>query len=310
MGRPLRYLPSPCTTFEVTIRTLQGRFLLRPSRQVNDLILGILGRALSLYPVMLHLAVVASNHIHMIITTTSAKLLSDFMRHVDSNIAREIGRLHNWHEHLWGRRFRSLAILDDQKLVERVHYLLSHGCKEGLVLRPSDWPGINCVEALVEGRTLEGTWYDRTKEYEARCAGLEVEQGQFAMRYRVPLSPLPFLADKTEKEQQAWYRELVELIERQTRERMKKEGGRVLGRRKVLRQNPFQRPKKMKKSPAPACHCTGSERWKAFKDAYREFASLYREASRKLRKGYENVKFPANCFPPPLAYTGANPAPG
>ena len=310
MGRPLRYMPRPCTTFEVTMRTIQSRFLLRPSEQVNDLILGILGRALSLYPVMLHIAVVASNHIHMIITTTSAKLLSDFMRHVNSNIARELGRIYNWHEHFWGRRFTSLPIMDDEKLVERMHYLLSHGCKENLVLRPADWPGVNCFEALVEGKTLEGTWYDRTREYEAGLAGQDVEEGQFATRYEVPLTPLPFLADKTEEEQRAWYRELVELIERQTRERLKKEGGRVLGKRKVLQQNPFHRPKKTKRSPAPACHCTGSERWKAFKDAYREFVNLYREASRKLRQGYENVKFPENCFPPPLAYTGASLAPG
>jgi len=232
------------------------------------------------------------------------------MRYVNSNIAREVGRIHNWHEHFWGRRFTALSIEDEEKFVERVHYLLSHGCKENLVLRPAEWPGVNCVEALVEGKTLEGTWYDRTREYEARLAGQEVEEGQFATRYEVPLSPLPILAGKTEEEQRDWYRELVELIERQTRERLKKEGGRVLGRRKVLQQSPFHRPKKTKRSPVPACHCTGSERWKAFKDAYREFVNLYRDASRKLRRGYENVKFPDNCFPPPLAYTGANPAPG
>ena len=235
---------------------------------------------------------------------------ADFMRHVNSNIAREVGRLYNWHEHFWGRRYRAIPILDNEKLEERVHYLLSHGCKEGLVIRPSAWPGVNCVEALVDGETLEGTWYDRTKEYQARRAGQEVEPGQFETRYQVPLSPLPTLVGKSDEEQRAWYREMVSLIEEQTRERLRKEGKKVLGRRKVLAQSPFSKPKRIKRSPAPACHCTEIDRWKAFRDAYRSFASLYRNASRKLRQGAKKVKFPDNCFPPPLAYTGESAAPG
>ena len=217
---------------------------------------------------------------------------------------------YKWHEHFWGRRYRAIPILDNDKLAERVHYLLSHVCKEGLVNRPSAWPGINCVEALVDGDTLEGTWYNRTKEYNARRAGQEVKPGQFATRYQVPLSPLPTLSGKSEDEQRDWYRQMVSLIEEQTRERLQKEGKRVLGRRKVLEQSPFSKAKKMKRSPAPACHCTGVDRWKAFRDAYRSFSSLYRNASRKLRRGAKKVKFPDNCFPPPLAYTGTSAAPG
>ena len=93
-----------------------------------------LRRALELYPVLLHLVVVFSNHIHLILTAANIKLLSDFMRYINSNIAREAGRLHSWREKLWGRRFSDITILDDDKMLERAHYLLSHGCKEGLVL--------------------------------------------------------------------------------------------------------------------------------------------------------------------------------
>jgi len=121
---------------------------------------------------------------------------------------------------------------------------------------------------------------------------------------------LPTLVGKSDEEQRAWYREMVSLIEEQTRERLRKEGKKVLGRRKVLAQSPFSKPKRIKRSPAPACHCTEIDRWKAFRDAYRSFASLYRNASRKLRQGAKKVKFPDNCFPPPLAYTGESTAPG
>jgi hypothetical protein len=48
--------------------------------------------------------------------------------------------------------------------VARLEYLLSHGCKEGLVERLADWPGVHCATALLTGDPVEGTWFDRTQE--------------------------------------------------------------------------------------------------------------------------------------------------
>ncbi len=50
MPRPLRYVP-PDSLVEVTCRTLQGRFLLCPSRDLNEIVLGVLGRAAHRYRV-------------------------------------------------------------------------------------------------------------------------------------------------------------------------------------------------------------------------------------------------------------------
>jgi hypothetical protein len=55
--------------------------------------------------------------------------------------------------------------------IERLRYGLAHGCKEDLVERPRDWPGVHAVRALVEGEALEGLWFDRTQEYAARRRG-------------------------------------------------------------------------------------------------------------------------------------------
>ena len=51
--------------------------------------------------------------------------------------------------------------------VERLQYVLAHGCKEGLVERLADWPGAHCVKPLLEGTPVEGTWFSRTQEYAA-----------------------------------------------------------------------------------------------------------------------------------------------
>lgn len=52
--------------------------------------------------------------------------------------------------------------------MERLRYVLSHGCKEDLVARSGDGPGVHCVEALTLGIPLTGYWFDRTQEFAAR----------------------------------------------------------------------------------------------------------------------------------------------
>ncbi len=51
MARPLRFLPPDCPLVEVTCRTIHGRMLLRPSRELNQYILGVLARAARRYQV-------------------------------------------------------------------------------------------------------------------------------------------------------------------------------------------------------------------------------------------------------------------
>ena len=114
MARPLRHI-QPNSTLEITTRTIQGRLLLRPSRELNRIILGIIGRALVLYPgILLHAFVAVSNHIELLLTTCDGETLARFMCFVNSNIAREAGRLSGWREKFWGRRYRDIQILDDE----------------------------------------------------------------------------------------------------------------------------------------------------------------------------------------------------
>src|SRR5690349_1680223 len=51
MSRRLRYIPEGGSLVEVTCRTLHSRFLLRPGPELNDLVVGDLGRAQRLYEV-------------------------------------------------------------------------------------------------------------------------------------------------------------------------------------------------------------------------------------------------------------------
>ena len=79
---------------EITTRAQHGRFLLRPSDESNDLILGVLGRAQAKYNVAVHAFSFMSNHHHTLISVRSVQQMSRFVGFLNGNLAKELGRLH------------------------------------------------------------------------------------------------------------------------------------------------------------------------------------------------------------------------
>ena len=53
-------------------------------------------------------------------------------------------------------------------LIERLRYVLSNTVKGNLVASVFDWEGLHSAEALIDGKPLQGIWYDRETEYELR----------------------------------------------------------------------------------------------------------------------------------------------
>ena len=130
MSRQLRLLHGESGLVEITSRTQHGRFLMRPSPGVNVLILGVLGKAQARYDVILHAFVFLSNHLHILATVLSPEQLSLFMAFFKGNLAKELGRLYNWREKFWGRRYHSASVSgaeevqvfgrEDSRLIARV----------------------------------------------------------------------------------------------------------------------------------------------------------------------------------------------
>ncbi|HTG35666.1 MAG TPA: transposase [Thermoanaerobaculia bacterium] len=165
MGRKLRYIPEGGALVEVTCRTLQGRLLLRPSPELNDIAAGVLGRAQRLYPVDIVAFSLMSTHYHLIVRAENAKRLARFAGYFNSNLAREVSRLTGWTGKIWDRRYQAILISGEEEAqVARFRYVLSHGVKEQLVANLLEWPGLHCARPILNGALLTGTWFDRTKE--------------------------------------------------------------------------------------------------------------------------------------------------
>lgn len=307
MPRPLRYLPAPGTLVEVTTRTVQGRMLLQPAPTINQAVLGVLGRAQRIYGMVVHFAVVLSNHYHLLLAPTDARQLAGFMGFVNSNIAREVGILVNWKEKFWGRRYQGILVSDEARAqLGRLEYFLANCVKEHLVETPLEWPGVHCARALTEGCKLQGLWFDRTAFYRAqkrRKAGEKpIREDDFKTLETLQLSPLPCLANLSETERRLQVLSLIEKVAAAAASDRKAKGRMALGAARLQRQHPHTQPKQLKKSPAPRFHTFAVQAQKALRDAYSAFAAAFRSASERLRSGDLGALFPQGCFPPALPF--------
>lgn len=288
---------------ECTCRIVQGRRLLRPSPYVNTIILGILGRALTLTPgVRIVDLSFPSSHYHIELLAEDEKALARFFNIVNSQLATRVGaQIHQWNSKTWSRRYRSIPILDEKKMVERVRYIYSQGLHHDLVDDPLDFPGVHSLRARLFGEPLFGKWFDGTAYGRAkrRKGGEHVKRDDFWIRYDIELAPLPCWAHLSEAEYRDQVQSLCVDIVLEHQARWKLEGTRPIGAEAMLAADPTSRPSKAPKtSPAPLCHASTKATRKAYGERVRAHRSEYDPASLAFREGELEVEFPSWSFRP------------
>jgi hypothetical protein len=306
-------------TFEVTFRTVQERFLLRPGQKTDEIILGCLGRAAHRYPTLgLHYVVVLSNHGNLLVTPDCSATLSNFMRDFKSTVANRLNDQLDRSGPFWSRRYRAIPTTDEAALEERFRYLLTQGTKENLVESADQWPGVHAIHALRGGKPLIGRWRDGTAESalqqqrqrkiaRASARGETLQLGpvpQVWREYPIKLEPLPHW----QHEKPGTVRQRVAAIVRDdaamTKRRHKQDGTRPLGRQGILTTHPFAQPTKSKKSPAPMCHASNAKQRRVYRRAYRAFAHCVQTTVDELAQHRDP------CGVPPGHITRPLPSPG
>jgi len=302
MSMKRRFIPEgERTVVELSNRTVQSRFLLRPAPELNDAIHGAIARAQRKYDVEVHGYVFLSNHYHLLASVRSAQQLSAFAGYIQSKIAKEVCRLNNWRDKVWARRYRHIAVLDEDAQRERFVYLLENGCKEGLVASPLDWPGAHCAKALARGqRKVPGTWFNRTRLWAARQRREVVGSQEFMEPETLCLSALPVWAHLSDTEYAEHVSALAEEVGRQTTQRHAEARTQPLGRDSVCGQDPHREPVQTKRDPAPFVHATKRAPREAFRAAYDWFVSACAAATERLRATGDSSSFPPGAFLPPL----------
>ena len=299
MGRDPRFVPENSLQHVVDI-VFQNRRLLCPSEEVNELFLGVLGRAQRLYAMKICAVVVLSTHVHLLLRPRDGAHLAAFMCYLKTQVSKEIGALRGWKGAFFDGRYHATTVSDeDLAQVAVLRYVLSHGPKECLVDTVYDWPGVHSAKALVEGVPLIGRRRDRKAERTALDAG---EDPPEMSEEEVVLSPLPCWEHLPEETRRRAVAELVEEINRDAAVQRAESGKTSLGPERVRAVDPRQRPESVERSPKPRVHAVAPKVLNSFLEALKEVFRAFYEASAELRAGNRNAVFPEGTFPPRLPF--------
>ncbi len=216
--RHARFIKSD-VPLHIILYAVQGRHLLRPCPELNDIIVGVLARALFLYAkVELYAAAFLSNHAHLMLQGPPEQVPA-FIGYVKREISYRWGhsRQVNRHGQMW-RDYRMVALPTAESQVQSLRYVLSQSVKEGLVVRPQDWPGVHCARSLLTGAPmrgclLNGTRYSRAVDAEKRKRHPRpVHRRDFNIEYALTFAPLPAWKHLSEATRRAEVKALVDGI--------------------------------------------------------------------------------------------------
>ena len=285
-------------------RCIQGRYLLRAGPVFNARFIGVMAKAQKLSGVTIHGFVALSSHWHCYATYDHPKQMASFHCYLGTNVSKEAGEIHDWSETVFSRRYSHVESSEEPEAQRaRLKYLLSQGCKEGMVASPLDWPGASSTWSLVSGEPFVGEWVDRTAFTRALERGEDVTEEDFTESLEVELSPVSSLAHLSPEDYRRVILEIVQEIEDETAAMHRLAGTSPLGADWVLAQDPHYRPtKKPQKRPRPWFHTFSKEERRRMRDAMIIISVLYREAADRLKAGDRLVEFPLHTFPPALPF--------
>lgn len=315
-GHHARFLP-PDVPVHVISRVFQGRHLLRPCKQLNDLIVGVMARGRLVYPgVRIYAVAFMSNHVHWLLQGPTREVPA-FIGYVKREISRRWGSAANvgWEGTMW-HEYVATALPTAESQEHCLEYILSQGVKEGLVDSPEQWPGVGSARALRVRVPLRGEWFDgsayaRARDVESRKVHpAAVRRNNYFQRAEVWLDPLPAWTDRPVEQQRA---EITAMIVRIVGNARRSRGGkRPLGANAVRRVSLHRRTS----LPAPPWFehrrrmiCWDNPRRpevQAFLARYWIFQEAFRAASDLFCGGNRMAEFPDGAFKPPSYSPPAN----
>jgi hypothetical protein len=160
---------------------------------------------------------------------------------------------------------------------------------------------------MIEGGEIQGTWFNRTREYTARRKGQELTREELTQTEVVVLTPLPCWKSVSPEEYRRRVANLIDQIVAEAKADRERLGIEPLGREAVLRQNPLTRPNRLKRSPAPLFHASRRRVRRQLYETYATFVAAFRDASAKLRGGDLKAIFPVGSFPPGAPFVSGVP---
>jgi hypothetical protein len=209
----------------LTRRCTQRQFLLRPDRVTNATFLYCLADAARRHGIVVLVAVAMSNHHHTVVYDREGKII-EFTEHFHKMFAKAQNAHRGRWENLWASEPPSLVrLVGSTAVIDKVVYAATNPVKDGLVEHAHQWPGVNGLSDLLNGREL----VIRRPTHFFRSSGGMPETVQ--LKYVIP----PELGDADEILR--IIRARVEEVETTYADERRRSGARVMGVRNVRQQS-------------------------------------------------------------------------
>jgi putative transposase len=259
----------PKRVYLVTRRCTQRQFLLRPDKATNNAFIYCLAYAAKCTGVEIVAFVANSNHYHAVVTDVEG-CIPQFLERFHKLLAKHQNALRGRWENFWSSEQTSLVeLVDGQDILDKVVYTLCNPVKDHSVERCDDWPGALSRRATVDGEIIHAV----------RPTRFFRPGGKMPDRIAMKCARPAVFEHLTDDEYRSRLTEAISKAEADALRERQASGRRVLGRKRVLKQNPTDRPRsrepRRRLNPRVAgkklwVRLEAKERLKAFRTAYAE----------------------------------------
>ena len=278
----------PDCDYMITRRCSERRFFLRPDDETNNAFLYCLGLAAQRAKVEVTFSEAMSNHHHTGIRDTEGSFPM-FTEHFHGLLARcqnaHLGRFENF----WSSEPTSVVrLVEPNDVLDKMVYAFTNPCAADLVDQVKEWPGVSTYLASLTTGWLAAT---RPKHFFRDNSGMpEVISVRIAR-------PRGF----DHLTQAQWIELLTERVrekEAEHRRRRVELGIRVLGRARILEQDPFAAPKGHAPHFELSPRVAAKSKWARVEALLRnkDFLARYRAAFLGHLAGIANVLFPFGTY--------------
>lgn len=286
MSKPRRILPG--TTYLITRRCRDRRFLLRPDKETTQAFYYCLSLAASIYGIGIAAFIANSNHWHGVVVDYQGNLV-EFLHHFHLLLAKHQNCLRNRWENMWSSERTSVVeLVGAEDVLDKVGYVLANPVKDHLVASAHSWPGASAIWALRGCRTVTGTrphrFFDRN--------------GALPERVSLELCKPPAFDGVSWSDYLAQIEAVVHEREVRAAQERERRGFSVLGRSQTIRQHWDSCPRSVAThrtlSPRLACR----NQWARFERMNEDKAWLcaYRRARELWLAGDSDVVFPNGTY--------------
>lgn len=288
MGTTLRDR-DPSLYHLITTRTEQQRYYLRPGKDTNKIIGGVIARYQEKFQIEIYAYCVMSNHPHLIARAPLGNL-DEFMENVNREISRRINYKLGRKGKLWSRRYRAQAILSDKDLEEALLYTVTNPVKHGAACHPSRWRGLCSYWQNLTGEK---------KRFSFRHYA-EKEEYKKVTHHDLIISPLPGLRGQSNEESRNYLQEKLELRITELIAERESKGQGFMSEEQATEVDPFSAPRSSNHTPTGNCYSKDPEILREFKRIEHQRRYSYTLASMRYRLGDFTVQFPCFTFKPPV----------